>query len=393
MKELKGARIRKVFILCILIIVAIGVIYHLFFMGQETIEMGKEQMANQEKSDEPGPGGPQQGPSTPIKAFAVAQFDFKDYLNALGTVKGGLEFKLSFEIPGIVESVNYKEGEDYAQGALLVSLRQNDILLRLRRSEARHKKAMTSTNIYKQKLEEHQKLFDIGAIPQSTLDKARLEHQGAMYEKEETALQVRADEVILEKSNMYAPSDGMIGELNVEVGEAVTSNTLIGTHVLTDYVKAEFGVIERDVTRIKPRQPAFVYVDAYPDKVFNGEVDQISPIVTGTSRTASAEIKIANEEGFLLPGMFARIKILLFEKNNAIVIPTEAIIQVDGKSAVYIVDEEQNKVQMREVLVEYSQSDYTVINDGLRKDELIAISSLDKLEPGASVEVLERQEI
>ena len=391
MKEFKGAKIRKIFILLILIIVAAAVIHHLFFAGAKKVEQVKEQMAQ-------GPGGPgqeagQQQPAVAIKAFSVAQFDFKDYLNALGTIKGGLEFKLSFEIPGIIEFINYREGEKYENGALIISLKQQDILLRLRRSETKLKKANTGEDIYKQKLEEHEKLYDIGAIPHRTLEKARLEYKGAQYEREEVGLMVRADEAILEKSNLYAPSAGMIGELNIEVGEAVTSNTLLGTHILTEYVKAEFGVIERDVSRIAADQIAIVYVDAYPGKIFNGAVYRISPIVTGTSRTATADVKIPNKEGLLLPGMFARIKILLFEKDKAIVIPTEAIIKVKGKDVVYMIDEKQSTVAMRQVDVEYSQSDYSVIRDGLEKDELIALTSLDKLKPGTKVEVLEKQQI
>ena len=91
--------------------------------------------------------------------------------------------------------------------------------------------------------------------------------------------------------------------------------------------------------------------------------------------------------------MFARIKILLFEKDKAIVIPTEAIIKVKGKDVVYMIDEKQSTVAMRQVDVEYSQSDYSVIRDGLEKDELIALTSLDKLKPGTKVEVLEKQQI
>ncbi|MBU1862329.1 MAG: efflux RND transporter periplasmic adaptor subunit [Candidatus Omnitrophica bacterium] len=393
MATIKGAKIRKTFIIIILLIIAVAVIHHLFFKGSDLFDLVKQQPKSDGADALPQGEQQQAAQAVAIRAFTVAQFDFKDYLNALGTIKGGLEFKLSFEIPGIIDSINYSEGEKYGKGALLLSLKQDDILLRLRRSEARYNKSRANEDIYKQKVKEQEKLFQIGAIPHSTLQKAKYELQGAQYEREETGLAVRADEVILEKSNIYGPSAGMIGELNVEVGEAVTSNTLLGTHLLIEYVQAEFGVIERDVSRIEVKQEAFVYVDAYPEKTFNGIVDSISPIVTGVSRTASAEIKIDNKEGLLLPGMFARIKILLYEKDNAVVIPTEAIVEHQGKQLVYVVNEKDRSVGMRSVNVEYTQSDYSIITEGLKKDELIAISSLDKLTSGAKVEILEKQQI
>ena len=58
----------------------------------------------------------------------------------------------------------------------------------------------------------------------------------------------------------------MIGELNIEEGEAITQNTLLGTHIMTEYVYAEFGIVERDVNKIALGQKARVFIDAYPDK-------------------------------------------------------------------------------------------------------------------------------
>ena len=111
----------------------------------------------------------------PVKAFKVGRFNFEDSLNSLGTIKGGVEFKLSFEIPGVVSAINYREGERYEEGALLVSLRQDDILLRLQRSQAQLSKAEATLAIADEKLKEHEKLFQLGAIPQTTLDKVKLE--------------------------------------------------------------------------------------------------------------------------------------------------------------------------------------------------------------------------
>jgi len=90
-----------------------------------------------------------------VKGFKVGRFNFEDSLNALGTLKGAIEFKLSFEVPGLVSSINYREGERYEEGALLMSLRQDDILLRLKRAQAALKKSETDVKLAQDKLEEH----------------------------------------------------------------------------------------------------------------------------------------------------------------------------------------------------------------------------------------------
>lgn len=273
----------------------------------------------------------------PIKGFKIGRFNFEDSLNALGTIKGAMEFKLSFEVPGTISSVNYREGERYEEGALLISLKQDDILLRLKRAQAEFNKANAQAQIAEQKVRENEKLFAMGAIPKTTLDNVKLEHESSKYEAEANRLEVKANEAMLEKSNLYAPSAGMIGELNVEEGETVTQNTLLGSHIMTEYVFAEFGVVERDVNKIALGQKARVFVDAYPDKTFEGVIENVAPMVAGTSRTATVKVRVENPDRLLLPGMFARIRILLYSKKNTLVVPTDAVQGKEGEQFVYVV--------------------------------------------------------
>lgn len=328
----------------------------------------------------------------PVKAFKVARFNYEDSLNVLGTITGALEFKLSFEVPGVISSINYREGERYEEGALLVSLRQDDILLRLKRAQAELNKSETQVSIAAEKVAEHEKLFNMGAIPKQTLEKVKLELEGAKYESEAARLEAKAHESMLEKSNLYAPTGGMIGELKIEEGEAVTQNTLLGTHINTEFVYAEYGVVERDVNKIALGQKARVFVDAYPDKTFEGVIENIAPVVGGTSRTATARVRIENPERLLLPGMFARIRILLYSKKNTLVVPTDALQGSEGSQHIFIVHQEKETVEKRAVSVGYTRPDYSQIDAGVSEGELVAVSGLERLEDGSKVRVLEVQE-
>ncbi|MBI3312677.1 MAG: efflux RND transporter periplasmic adaptor subunit [Candidatus Omnitrophica bacterium] len=328
----------------------------------------------------------------PVKGFKVGRFNYEDSLNALGTVKGAMEFKLSFEIPGVISSVNYKEGERYEEGSLLISLRQDDILLRLKRSQADLNKSQTNAQIAEDKVKEHEKLFAMGAIPKSTLDKVKLELDATKYEAEAARLETKANEAMLEKSNLYAPSAGMIGNLNVEEGETVTPNTLVGTHVNTEFVYAEFGVVERDVNKIALGQKARVFIDAFPDKNFEGVIENISPVVAGTSRTATARVRVENPEHILLPGMFARIRILLYSKKNTLIVPTESVQGGEGEQFIYVVNPQKNVTEKRTIAIGYTRPDYSQVDAGLTEGEIVAVSGLEKLEEGKTVRLLETQE-
>lgn len=328
----------------------------------------------------------------PVKVFKMGRFNFEDSLNSLGTIKGSVEFKLSFEIPGVISAVNYRPGERYEEGALLVSLRQDDILLRLKRSQAERSKALAAQAITEEKLKEHQKLFTIGAIPKTTLDKVALEVDQARYEAEAADLEVKANESMLEKSNMYAPGTGTIGELNVEEGETVTQNTLIGTHMSTERVVAQFGVTERDITKVSLGQKAKVFVDPYPDQIFEGTVENIAQVIIGNSRTADVRVRLENQDNRLLPGMSARIKILLYQKKNTLVVPADALQGKENEQFVYLIQSEAKTAVKTPVVVGYTRVDYAQIDSGLKEGDLIVVSGLERLEEGAKVRIVETQE-
>lgn len=371
--------LKKIIILSVVVIIFF-VVRAVFFPPQKHSKMKKDEAQTIEED------------LVPVKVFKVGRFNFEDSLNSLGTIKGGVEFKLSFEIPGVISAINYREGERYEEGALLISLRQDDILLRLKRSQAEQQKALSALAIEEEKLKEHEKLFEIGAIPRSTLEKVRHEVDQAKYGAESMTLEMKANEAILEKSNLYAPSAGTIGELNIEEGEGVTQNTLVGTHVSTDRVVAEFGITEREINKISLGQNAKVFVDAYSDKIFEGTVENVAPVIIGTSRTADVKVRIENPEGLLLPGMFARIKILLYQKKNTLVVPNDALQGKENEQYVFTVDPEEKIVTKTPVVIGYSRVDYAQVDSGLREGNLVAISGLDRLEEGAKVKVIETQE-
>lgn len=314
----------------IFILIALFSVKNILFSGKEKGKISLEE-AMKQKEQKPADA------IIPVKGFKIGRFNFEDSLNALGTIKGAMEFKLSFEVPGTVSSINYREGERYEEGALLISLKQDDILLRLKRAQAEYNKTQAQAQIAKQKVEENEKLFAMGAVPKTTLENVKLEHESSKFESEANRLEMKANEAMLEKSNLYAPSAGMIGELNIEEGETITQNTLLGTHIMTEYVYAEFGVVERDVNKIALGQKARVFVDAYPDKTFDGVIENVAPVVAGSSRTATVKVRIENPDRLLLPGMFTRIRILLYSKKNTLVVPSDAVQGKEGEQFVYVV--------------------------------------------------------
>ena len=327
-----------------------------------------------------------------VKGFKLTRVNYEDPLQVLGTVKGAQEIKLSFEVPGVVSAINYRTGEKYEEGALLISLKQDDILLRLKRAQAGWKKAESDVSIKKDAMVEAEKLLKMGAIPQSTLEKKKNELDITQYEAEAQRLEMKANEAMLEKSNLYAPSLGMLGKLNIEEGENVTQNTLVGEHINTEYVYVELGVVEKDLSKVSLGQKAKVFIDAYPDKNFEGVVENVSGIISGNSRTATVKVRIENPEGLLRPGMFARIRILLYSKANTLAVPAEAVQGKEGDQFVYLVDAKLNVVKKTPITIGYTRSDYVQVDAGLQENDVIAMSGFENLQDGKTIKLLDTQQ-
>jgi Membrane-fusion protein len=118
-----------------------------------------------------------------VKAYKIKRMDFKDTLPALGSIKGFREIDLKFQVSGILESLNFEEGEKIQEGDIIASLDQRDALLKLKYAEI--------------ELGKNKKLFELGAINSLKMEQAKLEYESAKSD--------------LDKTNIYAVSNGIMG--------------------------------------------------------------------------------------------------------------------------------------------------------------------------------------
>jgi RND family efflux transporter MFP subunit len=206
-------------------------------------------------------------------------------------------------------------------------------------------------------------------------------------------VELKASRVVMEKSTLLAGESGIIGDIFVEQGEAVTPNTLVGSLIVVSSVEAKFGVLEKDLPKVVVGQTAQVMVDAYPGRVFNGKIATVSKQVTGQTRTSDAWVAIENPDMNLLPGMFARIKVMVYKANNVIAVPTESVQKDEqGANFVYVVDLQKKVAAKKLVEIAYSRPDYTHVSSGITEEDWIATSGFDDLKDQSPVEVLEMQE-
>jgi len=331
-----------------------------------------------------------------VRTYRVARGDFVDVLPSMGTIKGDKEVELRFPVNGIVDSVNFFEGDLIRKGDIISTLEQKDALLKLEYSKSKLKTQEIAEQAAKKKLEIHQTLYDDGIIIKAKLEEVELEYKGAKSQKVAAQKEVEFALAELDKTYLYSPIDGVLGTRDVEVGEFVNSNVKVASIYDTSTVLAEMGVIEKDISRIALGQRAKVSVDTYPGVDFSGKIENIAPIIEGKSRTLTTKIRIKNNnpKGTLLPGMFARIWISVYEKKNTIKLPSSCVYDLDNNGefdSVYAVDDD-NIAKARNIKIGYISTDYVEIIDGLREGEQVVSEAMAELKDNVKVDVIEVQE-
>ena len=354
-------------------------------------------------SQPPVPAAPEEPILPQVRTLKLKSMDFKDILPVMGTIKGVTEIPLKFEINGVIQKINFREGEKIKSGDLIATIDSRDVELKVAYAKAKFNAAQAAYNSVQKQLEIHRKLYEAGAIIKSKMEQIELEVESARYQLETTRSEEELASNELRKTFLYASKDGVMGVRDAEEGEFVTPQDKVATiYEITD-VYVEVGVVERDIEKIKLGQKASIFVDAYPAVNFQGTVAYIFPIVEGKSRTLTVKIKVPNPNSLLLPGMFARAELNIVELPSALMIPASALISSNNLTLLSIIpartikgateDEQTGIAQIVKVKVGYLSSDYAQILEGAGENDLVILEVQGELKENAPVKIVGTEEL
>jgi RND family efflux transporter MFP subunit len=153
--------------------------------------------------------------------------------------------------------------------------------------------------------------------------------------------QARLDElsVTLSDTSVVSPVDGFVGRRNLDAGAFAGGNTAILSVVDIGIVRMVANLVEKDFRRVQSGAPALVEVDAFPGEQFMGHVGRVAPIFDPATRTATMEIEVPNPGYRLKPGMYARVRLTVERKADALTVARAAVVDVQGRRGVYVVGE------------------------------------------------------
>jgi membrane fusion protein (multidrug efflux system) len=290
---------------------------------------------------------------------------------AVGSLRSDESVVLSPEIAGRIAGIAFDEGQTVQSGALIVSL--DDSIPRAELEQARASLALAKRNA-----ERAGELGSRGLISQSERDQtaAQLQLDQARYELAQAQLA---------KTRITAPFAGRLGLRQVSPGDYVTPGQALVALESSGRMKIEFRVPELALSSLREGQTVDIELDSYPGEIFAGEVYAIDTRVADDTRSVALRARLENREGRLRPGMFARVKLIVERKPDALMVSEQSIFPRGEHSYVYVVD--QGKAELREVQVGTRKAGSAEIRSGLRAGERLVTAGHQNLNPGATVQM------
>ncbi len=192
-------------------------------------------------------------------------------------------------------------------------------------------------------------------------------------------------------SSVRAAAEGTVISIPVSVGSYVTTSSALAEIASTENLEIIINVSERFLPSIQKNQSAEISFKSYPDEVFSAEITKIAPVLDPVTRTMQVNLKVGDTKGLVKSGMFAHVKLLTQKKEGVLSVPDRAIVQNNGKSFVFALEEAGGKATVRRIAVEkgLSVDGVTEITSGLFAGQKIVVKGQNMISDGQSVLVAE----
>jgi len=306
-----------------------------------------------------------------VAVAAVQEVPFARGLSAVGSLRSDESVVLRPEVAGRIQSIEFKEGQPVKQGQLLIRL--DDSVPRAELAQARANLTLAQSH-YRRAVE----LQGKGFVSQQARDES-----ASTLKVQEAA--VALAQARLDKMTISAPFAGIVGLRSVSVGDYVSQGQDLAPLEAIDPLKVDFRVPEMYLSKVGVGQQLTLRLDALPGQERRGLVYAVSPLVDAGGRSILLRATVANQDGVLRPGMFARVQ-LLFSEDKALVAP-EAALSPSGETQ-YVYRVENGVAKRREVTIGERREGRVEILTGVAANDMLVVSGLQRVTDGAPVTIV-----
>jgi membrane fusion protein (multidrug efflux system) len=339
--------------------------------------------------------------SVAVRTAAVLGQDEPVTLQATGSFVADEDSDVAPEASGRVVATPVDVGQYVKEGTVLVRLRSVDAGLRLdeakaaiARAEANVRLAESQNTLAQTTAERYQRLLLTGDLSREVADQARTQAETskqnvatARASLAEAQAQLALAEQAFADVVVSAPFSGFISARNVSVGEYVQPSTPVLKLLKVDPLRLQLLVPGIETEHVSRGQQVTATVDAFPGRIFKGEITAVNPAIVQQSRSLIVEARVPNPDAVLKPGMFAVAQVDQGRTVRTLIVPRAAVIEDANTNSfrVFAVDR-QNRARLRVVLLAPRQSGETLrLVSGVKEGERVAVTNLNQLYDSAPV--------
>ncbi|MFP3998900.1 MAG: efflux RND transporter periplasmic adaptor subunit [Desulfobacterales bacterium] len=347
------------------------------------------------------------GRPVPVEAALIEQGPIELRRTFSGELRANAEFVVAPKVGGRIERLSADMADTVQRGQVVAELDNDEHVQAVVQAEAELAvesagltEAQSALEIAERELSRVETLRQRGVASETQLDKAKAAQLEAKAKLEVARARVdragallAAEKIRLGYTRVAADWSGgsdkrVVAERFADEGDTVSANTPLLSIVELDPVIGVIFVTEKDYAGLEPGQEAAIVTDGFPEKTFYGKIERISPVFRKNTRQAMVELKIENPGFLLKPGMFIRASVVLDRKEDATIVPQEALTVRDGQSGVFVIDEDAAEAVWRPVTTGIrDKGRVEVEGDGL--SGRVATLGQQLLDHGSSVNVLQ----
>ena len=340
-------------------------------------------------------------PSVSVEPVVVE--DVESYVEYAGKIKARQYVEIRARVEGYLETMHFEEGGYVNKNDLLFAIDQKLYKARVEKAKAQLKKNEALKQKAERDLNRIRPLYEQNAASQLDLDNAIAAYEAAQAEVVMSEADLTQAEIALSYTTVHSPISGFISESSADIGTLVGpgGKSLLATVVNSDTVEVNFSMTGLDYLKSKERNvnlgkaiedrnwnPYITITLAdnteYPLK---GLVDFADPQVDPNTGTFSVRALMPNPNHILLPGQLTKVRLLIDVHEDAIVVPTKALVIEKGAVYIFVVRPD-NIVEKRFIELGPEVMNKAVVERGLGKNERIIVEGFHKLSHGMRVEIV-----
>jgi membrane fusion protein, multidrug efflux system len=319
-------------------------------------------------------------PPTAVTTDVAQRTEWQPTLESVGTVTAVNGVTVSTDLAGIVRQIAFESGSKVREGDLLVHLDTTQEEAQLHSAEAQRDFAAVTLKRDKDLVEKH-------AISQSDYDNA-----DAVFRQNQAS--VDQFKALIARKTLRAPFDGVAGIRQVNLGQYLKEGDMVVTLQAFDPIYVNFSLPQQDLSKLIIGELVQLRVDAFPDQIFNGTITAINSLVDQATRNVQVQATFKNSDFRLRPGMFAKVSVVLSERQNVVAIPATAIHYAPYGDSIFVVSElkdrqgkEYKGVKEQFIKTGQSRGDMIAVVSGLKPGDEVVTSGVFRLKSGAHVKV------